>query len=141
MGSHAVITLSVLAVMIVLFISDRLPLDLVAMAAAYALALFGVLSPQEARWLRQPDRADVGRPVHRGGRAADHRGHNVVGGQLARIAGGGELRLVMVLMVTSAVLSSFMSSTGTVAVLLPVAITLAKRARISPSKVLMLRSG
>ena len=48
-----------------------------------------------------------------------------------------EKRLVVVIMLAAALLSAFMSSTGTVAVLLPVVGTLAERARVSPARLLM----
>ena len=132
------IVLAVLAVTIALFISDRWPLDLVAVAAVCALALFGVLSPREAL-------SGFANPVvpMLAGLFIVGAGLQVtgvtrwLGAQLGRIAGGGEIRLLVVLMITSAVLSSFMSSTGTVAVLMPVAVTLAKRSGTPVARVLM----
>jgi di/tricarboxylate transporter len=53
------------------------------------------------------------------------------------IAGRSEGRLTVVLMVTVAILSSIMSDTGTVAVLLPAIVMMARSARISPSKLLI----
>ena len=53
---------------------------------------------------RQPDQADSG--------------------ELAKIAGAGEVRLIVVIMLAVALLSGFMSDTGTVAVLLPALVCL-----------------
>jgi di/tricarboxylate transporter len=60
-----------------------------------------------------------------------------IGQQILSIAGEGQKRLVAVIMLTVALLSGFLSSTGTVAVLLPAIISLSRNARISPSKLLM----
>lgn len=138
MDVQAIIVLVVLAVTIGLFVSDRLPLDLVALMALCTLLVTGVLSPSEAL-------AGFANPIVPmiAGLFVVGAGLQVtgvtgwLGRQLARVATGGETRLILVLMVTAAVLSSFMSSTGTVAVLMPVAITLAKRSRTSPSRVLL----
>ncbi|MEI2420630.1 SLC13 family permease, partial [Arthrospira platensis SPKY2] len=49
---------------------------------------------------------------------------------LGRVASEGEGRLIFLIMSITALLSGIMSSTGTVAVMLPVVVTLAWRARI-----------
>jgi hypothetical protein len=59
------------------------------------------------------------------------------GEALGGVAGQSRLRLTVVLMLAAGLLYGFMSSTGTVAVMLPVAVTLAWRADISPSKLLI----
>jgi di/tricarboxylate transporter len=60
-----------------------------------------------------------------------------IGRRILTIAGGSQTRLIIVIMVTVALLSGFMSDTGTVAVLLPAIISLAWNARINPSKLLI----
>jgi di/tricarboxylate transporter len=55
----------------------------------------------------------------------------------ARLAGDSEVRLLIVVMVLVAILSGFMSSTGTVAVMLPVVVGLAWARDLSPSKLLI----
>ncbi|MCS6899518.1 MAG: SLC13 family permease, partial [Myxococcales bacterium] len=60
-----------------------------------------------------------------------------LGRRLGKIAGTSEVRLLVVTMLAAALLSAFMSSTGTVAVLLPVVSTLAHQARVSTSRLLM----
>ena len=60
-----------------------------------------------------------------------------VGRFLSSKAGNNPTRLMLLLMLASAFLSAFMSSTGTVAVMLPVALSLAKDAGVSPSKLLI----
>ncbi|MFW5740223.1 MAG: SLC13 family permease, partial [Myxococcota bacterium] len=132
------IVFGILAVTIALFTTDWLRLDLVALMALLALMLTGVLTPKEAL----AGFADplvliiaglfvVGAGLFRTGVAS------VLGSWLGKFAGSNPTRLLVTIMVVVGVLSAFMSSTGTVAILLPVVVTLANRARISPSKLLI----
>jgi di/tricarboxylate transporter len=128
----------ILGTTVALFVSDRIRLDLVALMSAAALALTGILTPSQAL-------AGFGDPlvimiaalfVVSGGMFRTGVAERL-GRWLARVAGDGEARLVLLIMVITAMLSGIMSSTGTVAVMLPVVVTLAWRARISPSKLLI----
>jgi len=128
----------ILAVTIALFVSDRIRLDLVAVMSAAALVLTGVLTPNQAV-------AGFGDPlvimiaslfVVSGGMFRTGVAQRL-GMWLGRVAGDGEGRLILLIMSITALLSGIMSSTGTVAVMLPVVVTLAWRARISPSKLLI----
>jgi di/tricarboxylate transporter len=62
---------------------------------------------------------------------------DALGHWLSRVAGKNEVRLMVVVMAVVAVLSAFMSSTGTVAILLPVVVSMAREANISPSRLLI----
>jgi len=128
----------ILAVTIALFVSDRIRLDLVALMSAAALVLSGILTPNQAL-------AGFGDPlvvmiaslfVVSGGMFRTGVAQRL-GLWLGRVAGDGEARLILLIMLITAPLSAIMSSTGTVAVMLPVVVTLAWRARISPSKLLI----
>ncbi len=128
----------ILLVTIALFVSDWLRLDVVAILSLLALTLTGILSPAEALAgfsdpivLMIAGLFVVSGGLFRTGVAS--RLGEVLGG----VAGESRLRLTAVLMLAAGVLSGFMSSTGTVAVMLPVAVTLAWRAGISPSKLLI----
>src|SRR5690606_1856759 len=59
------------------------------------------------------------------------------GGALGRFAGSSRARLTAVLMLGTGLLSSFMSTTGTVALMIPVTAALARNAGMSPSLLLM----
>jgi di/tricarboxylate transporter len=128
----------ILAATIALFVSDRIRLDLVALMSAAALVLTGILTPSQAL-------AGFGDPlvvmiaslfVVSGGMFRTGVAQRL-GMWLGRVAGDGEARLILLIMLITAMLSAIMSSTGTVAVMLPVVVTLAWRARISPSKLLI----
>jgi di/tricarboxylate transporter len=138
MTLEILVVYAVLTAAIVLFASDRLRLDVVALLALLTLALAGILSPAEAL----AGFADpivimiaalfiVGDGLFRTGVAA----------RIARLAlrygAGSEARTIAVLMLIVALLSGFLSSTGTVAVMLPVAMGLAADTGIPPSRLLM----
>lgn len=128
----------VLVVMIALFVSDRIRLDLVAIMGMLALMLSGILTPAEAvagfgdtTVLLIAALMVVGDGLFQTGVAA------WVGQRLGQIAGQNERRILITLMIPVAVLSAFISSTGTVAIMLPIAVNLARRAGISPSRLLL----
>jgi di/tricarboxylate transporter len=56
---------------------------------------------------------------------------------ISRIAGGGEIRLFIVLMTVVGVISAFINNTAAVAIFLPIAISFAREHEISPSRLLM----
>jgi len=53
------------------------------------------------------------------------------------MAGEGEVRLLLVIVLTSGVLSAFMNNVGVAALLLPVVMDIARQTRRAPSKLLM----
>ena len=132
------IVFGVLGATIVLFLSDRLRLDLVGLLALLALTLTGVLEPAEAIAGFGDDLVliiaglfVVGAGLLRTGVAS------AIGQVLGRLAGTNPTRLLVVTMVLVAMLSAVMSSTGTVAIFLPVVVGLAKRSGMSPSRLLI----
>jgi len=123
---------------IALWASDRLRMDLVALLALLVLALAGILSPAEAAAgfsdpvvLMIAGLFVVGEGLFQTGVA------QAIGRLPARLAGNSEVRLLAVIMAMVALLSAFMSSTGTVAVMLPVVVGLAWERGIPPSRLLI----
>ncbi|HPA15118.1 MAG TPA: SLC13 family permease [Desulfobacterales bacterium] len=127
-----------LGVTIILFVSDLLRLDVVAIFVILALILSGILTPGEAlAGFGDPlvvligALFVVGDGLFRTGVAYS------IGQRLIAFSGTAESRLQIMLMVVVAGLSAFMSSTGAVAILIPVALNLAAKAGISPSRLMM----
>jgi di/tricarboxylate transporter len=138
MAADTLLVFAILAVTIGLFVSDRLRLDLVALMSLLALLLSGILTPAQALAgfsdplvLMIAGLFVVSTGLFQTGIAAR------LGRWLGRVAGTSEVRLIALVMIVTALLSGVMSSTGTVAVMLPVVVTLAWRARISPSRLLI----
>src|SRR5699024_6948519 len=60
-----------------------------------------------------------------------------IGNRLIKLAGTNENKQLIIIMLTVGVFSAFMSNTGTVAVLLPVVISVAVSTQVSPAKLLI----
>lgn len=138
MTAQIALVYGVLIGAIVLWASDRLRMDLVALLALLVLALAGILAPAEALAgfsdpvvLMIAGLFVVGEGLFQTGVA------QAIGRLPSRLAGDSEVRLLAVIMAMVASLSAFMSSTGTVAVMLPVVVGLAWERGIPPSRLLI----
>jgi di/tricarboxylate transporter len=132
------IALAILVAAIVLFVTEWLRVDVVAIGVMVALMLTNLLTAQEAiagfsnpAVLTIASLFIVGGGVMQTGLAAS------IGEGILKVAGTRPGRLTVVIMTAVALLSAVMSDTGTVAVLLPAIISLGLSARISPSKLLI----
>ncbi len=132
------LTFALLGITILLFTSDRLRLDLVAILLVIALILTGLLTTQEAlAGFADPIIMTIaGLFVVSSGLM--HTGvANLMGQGLDKLARNSEVGLLILVMLFAAGLSAFMSSTGAVAIFLPVVVSLAWNAHIAPSKLLI----
>ncbi len=132
------LTLAILLLAVVLFITEWLRVDVVSFGVLVVLMMSGILTTDEALAGFSNKTVMtifalfiVGGAVLQTGLAA------MIGARILKVAGTDETRLMVVIMIAVALLSGFMSDTGTVAVLLPAVVGLAKVAKISPSKLLM----
>ncbi|HRJ42346.1 MAG TPA: SLC13 family permease, partial [Caldilineaceae bacterium] len=129
---------SVLGVTILLFLSDKLRLDLVAMLALLTLLLSGIITTDEAlAGFSDPIVLIIAGLFVVGGALYQTGVAGLVGRWLYRAAGGNVTRLMILTVLAVGLLSGFLSSTGATAVLLPVVVMLARDAHTSPSKLLM----
>lgn len=138
MTPEALVALAVLVVAIALFVSDRLRLDVVAMMALLALTLTGVTTvPDALAGFSNPAVLMIAGLFVVGAALTDTGVADWLGRRLERLAGEGETRVIGVAMGATALLSAFMSSTGTVAILLPIVGTLAAQRGIAPARLFM----
>ncbi|HLU09904.1 MAG TPA: SLC13 family permease, partial [Oceanobacillus sp.] len=138
MSAEMWITLGILLVAIVLFVTEWLRVDIVALCVLLALMITGILTTEEAlagfsstSVISIAFLFIVGGAVFQTGLAA------MVGDYILKIAGTNETRLLVILMIAIATMSAFISSTGVVALMLPAVISLAHHAKIQPSRLLM----
>jgi di/tricarboxylate transporter len=138
MSTDLWIALAVLVVMLGLFVSNRWRLDLIALMGLLALVMTEVITTTEAVAgfadpvvLMIAGLFVVGAGLFRTGVA------DALGRRVEVLAGASPTRLVAVIMLVTAVLSGLLSSTGTVAVMLPVVLAIARRRGINPSRLLM----
>ncbi|MGD8865144.1 MAG: SLC13 family permease [Anaerolineales bacterium] len=132
------IVLAILIAALVLFVTEWLRVDVVAFAVVVTLALTGVLTPEQAfAGFSNPAVLTIAALFIIGGAVMNSGLAGALGRRVLQIAGKSETRLIVVLMVAVALLSSIMSDTGTVAVLLPAVVAVARSAHIAPSKLLI----
>lgn len=138
MDTQLIITFAILVIALILFLTEKLPADLVALLVAVALGVTGVLTPQET--FSGFSRTAVitimaifilTEALQRTGVAEQ------VGNILQKVGGGSELRLVVAVMVSGAFMSLFMNNIAAAAVLLPAASGAAKKSGVNTSRLLM----
>ncbi len=138
MNSALITTLVILAITLVLFISERLSMDLVALLVLVALGLSQVLTPQEV-FSGLSDTAVItilavfvlARGLEETGVAAR------IGEFLVRTAGKSETKLIIAIMSAGAFMSLFMNNIAAASILLPAASTAARKAGVPLSRLLM----
>jgi len=132
------IVIGVLIVSLVLFVSEVIRMDLVALLVLGALAIFGVVTTEQA-FAGFSNSAVItvwamfilSEGLTRTGIA------DIIGRQVMRVGGSRETQLILVIMITGAVLSAFMNNIGVAALMLPVVVDVARRTRIPASRLLM----
>lgn len=128
----------IIAVAVILFVSDKLRVDLVALLVLAALVLTGLITPADAlSGFSNPAVITVWAVFILSGALSRTGVANIIGNQVMRIAGVGQFRLLFLIMFTAAILSAFMNNVGVAALLLPVIIEIARRTETPPSKLLM----
>lgn len=138
MNADLLLVLALLATCVGLFILNRPRMDVVALLAMVALPLTGVLSVAEAlAGFSDPSVVliaalfVIGNGLVRTGIAYR------LGEWLMRSAGSSETRLLVLLMLAVAGLGSVMSSTGVVAIFIPVVLSIAAKMHVSPRRLMM----
>jgi di/tricarboxylate transporter len=130
--------LVLLIVALVLFATEKIPIDVVTILLVIGLVLTGTLNVSEAFAGFGNDIVITiaGLFVLTGGLVKTGV-VDLVGRRLHRIAGGNEFKLTTLIMFTAAVCASVMKNTTTTAMFVPVVLGIAQRARVQPSKLLM----
>ncbi len=136
--SAIVITLLLLALAIVLFASEKLPVDVVGILLVVALVLTQVLTVQEAvAGFGNDIIITIGGLFILVGGLIKTGLVDLIGRRLHKIAGNNELILTALIMTVAAIGASVLKNTTTTAMFLPVVIGLAAKAKIAPSRLLM----
>lgn len=138
MNTDMIITLSLLAAAAALFVSGKVRSDLVAICSLILLVILDILNPAEALsgFANSVVIMMIGLFIVGGG--IFHTGlAKVVSGKLLKLAGANETKLLVTVMLASSFIGAFVSNTGTVAVMLPIVVSLAMSANVSPGKLLM----
>lgn len=131
-------TLIILALSAVFFVNGKLRSDLVALCALVLLIVFNILTPEEALSgfsnpivIMMVGLFVVGGAIFKTGLA------KMICSKILRLAGKSELKLFILIMMVTAFIGAFVSNTGTVALMLPIVVSMAASANISPGRFLM----
>lgn len=138
MDTQLIITFTILGIALILFLTDKVPADLVALLVVVALGVTGILTPQEAFSGFSRSAVITIMAIFILAEALQKTGvTEQVGNILLKVGGKSELRLVVVVMIAGAFLSLFMNNIAAAAVLLPAASGAAKKAGVNTSRLLM----
>lgn len=131
-------TLIILIVAAILFAIGKTRSDIIALCALICLLLTNNLTVEEALSgfsnsvvIMMAGLFIVGGAVLQTGLA------KMISGKIMKLAGQNELRLFLLVMLVTAFIGAFVSNTGTVALMLPIVVSLAASANISSSRILM----
>lgn len=131
-------TIGLLLIAVFLFVQNKLRMDIVALLVMLAFCLSGILTTQEVfAGFSDPNIIliallfIVGEGLVRTGVAYQ------VSEWLMRVANNSETKVLILLMLAVAGLGSFMSSTGVVAIFIPVVLVICQQMNISPKRLMM----
>lgn len=132
------ITLATLVTASFFFMRGKVRSDLVAVCSLLALTLFGILEPSEALAgfsnsivIMMIGLFVVGAGIFRTGLA------KMISSKILKLAGNSETLLLVLVMLVTASIGAFVSNTGTVAVMMPIVVSMAASANINPRRYLM----
>ena len=124
-------TLIILALSAVFFVNGKLRSDLAALCALVLLIVCNILTPEEALSgfsnpivIMMVGLFVVGGAIFKTGLA------KMISSKILRLAGKSELKLFILIMMVTAFIGAFVSNTGTVALMLPIVVSMAASANI-----------
>lgn len=132
------ITIGILVLSAIFFVNGKIRSDLVALCALVALLVCQILTPEEALSgfsnsvvIMMIGLFVVGGAIFQTGLA------KMISSKILRLAGKSETRLFLLVILVTSAIGAFVSNTGTVALMLPIVVSLAASANVSPSRFLM----
>lgn len=132
------ITLSILIIAAIFFMSGKVRSDLVAICSLLLLLIFHILTPEEGLSgfsnsvvIMMIGLFVVGGAIFQTGLA------KMISGRLLKLSGKSELRLFLLVMLATAFIGAFVSNTGTVALMLPIVVSMAASAGANVRRLLM----
>jgi di/tricarboxylate transporter len=139
LGRKAYPALGVLAGMVILMSFDLVPPVAATLLAALAMVLLRVVTPEQAhRSISWPTLIIVGGMTPLSIAITESGAAESISNQIVRIVGGGSPYILLIgLFLVSAILGQMISNTATALIILPIAVTVAADAGISPLAVLM----
>ena len=138
MSAEIIMVLAILAAVMVLLVTEWMPLEVLAFFVLGVLAITGMVTPTEAlAGFSNPAVVTIWAVfILSGGLTRTGIAH-ILGRQLMKVAGRKESLLVVIIMVVAGALSAFMNNVAVAALMLPVVMDIARKTKHSPSTLLM----
>lgn len=138
MTLQIVLVFSILGVAIVLLVTERIPMEVVALLVLGSVALTGLVSPAEAlSGFSNPAVVTVWAVFILSGALTRTGVGDIIGRYVLRLAGRRELNIVVIIMLSVGVMSAFMNNVAVAALMLPVVMDITRQTRQPPSRLLM----
>jgi di/tricarboxylate transporter len=123
---------------VILFATERLPVDLTAMILLGAMLLSGIITPQEAiGGFSNPATVTVGAMFVLSAGLFKTGAVNLLGGTLGRVSKISQWLMLGVMMLMVGTLSAVINNTAAVAIFLPIVLGIARETGVSPGRLLM----
>lgn len=123
---------------LLLLISERIRVDVIALMVLGTLAMIGLVTPTEAlSGFSSPAVITVWAVFIMSGALARSGIANRIGRQVLRVAGNGEARLIAAIMLSAGLMSAFLNNVGVAALMLPVVMDISRRTGRAPSRLLI----
>ncbi len=138
MTTEIALTLTIIVVAVVLFATEKLRVDVIALLVLLTMALSGLVSVEEAfSGFASPAVITVWAVYIVSGGLFRTGVADYLGEQIARIAGNNETRLIFFIMLVCGTMSAFMNNIGAVAMLLPGVAGISRKTKIPLSRLLI----
>ncbi|KAA6344922.1 SLC13 family permease [termite gut metagenome] len=138
METSMILTIAILVASAAFFMSGKVRSDLVALCALILLLIFGILTPEEGLSgfsnsvvIMMMGLFVVGGAIFQTGLA------KMISSKILKLAGDSESKLFILIMLVTAFIGAFVSNTGTVALMLPIVVSMAAGTSINISRLLM----
>jgi len=133
-----VLVFVILAIAVVLLVTEWIPMEATALLVLGAVALTGLVQPAAAlSGFSSPAVVTVWAVFILSGALTRTGVANRLGRQVLRLAGTSEPRMIAVLMLTAGALSALMNNVAVAAMMLPVTMDIARHTKTPPSRLLM----
>ncbi|NQS92415.1 MAG: SLC13 family permease [Chloroflexi bacterium] len=138
MTQENLLVLVILVIAVILFVSERLRVDLIALMVLITLRLTGLITIEETfSGFASPAVITVWSVYIVSGGLFRSGIADILANFMLRLSGQSYLRLLFVIMVTVGVMSAFMNNIGAVAILLPAVVSAGRKINVAPSKLLI----
>ncbi len=138
MTPEIALTLAIILAAIILFATEKLRVDLIALLVLLAVSITGLVSKEEVfLGFANPAVITIWAVYIVSGGLFKTGVADAIGSVILRLSGASEARLIVVIMLVCGGMSAFMNNVGAVAVLMPAVIGISKKTGIHVSKLLI----